>query len=108
MRALRKALAVVCLVTQAASAQPNSATWKTIDGWTVTLSDNVCVVKKVTIKSLSSLGFDQMTFGFAYNPIDDMSAYISLGLYFKLNASHPPDAIIYSDGKVLAELGTTG
>lgn len=108
MRAFRRALSVpvMCLVTQAASAQPNTATWKASDGWVVTLSDNVCVVKKTMIKSLPSLGFDQMTFGFAYNPIDDMSAYNSLGLYFKPNASRPPDAIIYSDGKVLAKLGT--
>jgi hypothetical protein len=108
MKALRRALAlaVICLLTQAASAQPNTATWKAFDGWVVTLTDNVCVVKKLLKKSLPSLGFDQMTFGFAYNPIDDMFAYDSLGLYFKPNVSGPPDAIVYSDGKVLAELGT--
>jgi hypothetical protein len=60
------------------------------------------VAEKVMLQHLPALAFNRQTFGFAFSPI--ASAYVSLGLYFIKTPSHPPDAIVFADSGMIAQL----
>jgi hypothetical protein len=95
--------AFLLLNTNQAYAEPKNASWEGIDGWSVTLSNNTCVVKKIFTQYLPALASNQETFGFAFSHSGN---YGSLGLYYPSKTPKPPDAIVFVNDNLIIKLDT--
>jgi hypothetical protein len=92
------------LIVGHAFAQPSSATWPETNGWSIRRVDNICIIQRSLIQHLPSPAFNQEKFGFAFDPRDEWLSYSSVGLFFKRRPGDAPEAVIYVDGKLVAEM----